>query len=182
RRNRLSRRSISRSAPCSAMAGLSDQVSRLRFGSARSGGIRVIGITLGRLAGVQRAGWPRSSGLTKSHPPAPREILLFAGAVGVLVVGVFEPLAVALECRVTAEKFPGEPGGIERTQVLIGCRRTPLGTRHKLSLLHPAHSSASGWMIRLRGAESPLARPATGVAGSARKDGQCGAPPRRRWR
>jgi hypothetical protein len=41
--------------------------------------------------------------------------------VGVLVVGVFEPLAVAFEGGVAAEKFPGEPRGIERTQVLISC-------------------------------------------------------------
>src|SRR6185437_5205189 len=130
RRNRLSRRSISRSAPCSAIAGPSDQASRLRFGLARSGGSRVIGITLGRLAGVQRAGWPRSSGLTKSHPPTPCEVVQFAGAEGILVAGVFKPLAVAFEGGIAAEKFPGEPGGIERTQVLIGCRRTPIRAAH----------------------------------------------------
>jgi hypothetical protein len=52
-----------------------------------------------------------------------------------ILTGLFEPLAIVLEGGVAAEKFPGEPRGIERTQVLISCRRTPLGTRHKRSLL-----------------------------------------------
>ena len=88
--------------------------------------------------------------------------------------GLFEPLAVALEGGVAAEKFPGEPGGIERTQVLIGCRRTPLGTRHELSLLHSTRSSASDGRFGCEGRNRYHAQPATRVAGSARNPNSVG--------
>ncbi len=61
-----------------------------------------MGITLGRLAAVHRAGRTArlGSGITKSHPPAPRETIQFVGAERTPVSGVFEPPAVALERRI----------------------------------------------------------------------------------
>ena len=63
-----------------------------------------MGITLGRLAGVHRAGRSArlGSGIAKSHPPAPRETIQFAGAERTPMSGLFEPPAVALERRIAA--------------------------------------------------------------------------------
>jgi hypothetical protein len=66
----------------SITAGPSDQASRLRFGSTRSSESRVIGITLGKLAGIHKGAPPAPPRVTKSRLPAPREIFQFVGAEG----------------------------------------------------------------------------------------------------
>ena len=63
-----------------------------------------MGITLGRLAGVHRAGHSARLGsdIAKPHPPAPRETILFVGTERTPMSGLFERPAVALEGRIAA--------------------------------------------------------------------------------